>query len=128
MKERTSALLEKAAESLEAARKLLDLGHPGFSTSRSYYAMLYVAEALLFEEGREFAKHSSVHAAFGQFLVKPGRLDAKYHRYLLDAFDERLIGDYDVGHRVSEEAARTLLGHAEEFLSAGREYLEKREG
>jgi len=41
------ALLQKAKESLEAARGLLRDGYPDFAASRAYYAMFYVTEALL---------------------------------------------------------------------------------
>lgn len=41
------ALIEKAKEGLDAARSLLRDGYPDFSASRAYYAMFYVAEALL---------------------------------------------------------------------------------
>jgi len=33
-------------------------------------------------------------ARFGEQFAKSGRLDPKFHRWLLDAFDRRLQGDY----------------------------------
>ena len=39
-------LLQKAKESLEAAELLERGGYTGFSASRAYYSMFYVAEAL----------------------------------------------------------------------------------
>lgn len=40
-------LLEKAVQSLAAARVLLQSRFPEFAASRAYYAMFYVAEAFL---------------------------------------------------------------------------------
>lgn len=59
--------------------------------------MFYVAEALLAERDLEFKKHAAVHAAFGEHFAKTRSLDPKYHRWLLDAFDQRITADYRVG-------------------------------
>ena len=53
-----------------AAQLLNDQGFHDFATSRAYYAMFYVAEALLLGEGLTFSKHSAVIAAFGKSFVK----------------------------------------------------------
>ena len=42
-----SELIEKAKESLDAAKSLFDNGFYGFSAGRSCYAMFYTAEAVL---------------------------------------------------------------------------------
>lgn len=48
MKENARLLLEKAQRAIQAAQTLLDAGNlPDFATGRAYYAMFYVAEALL---------------------------------------------------------------------------------
>jgi hypothetical protein len=52
--------------------------------------MFYTAEALLNERSLRFKKHGGVHAAFGEHFAKPGLLDAKYHRWLLAAFEKRI--------------------------------------
>lgn len=64
------ALLTKADESLQAARLLTQEGFHGFAVSRAYYAMLYIAEALLPTDGLAFSKHSAVISAFGRVWVK----------------------------------------------------------
>lgn len=40
-------LLEEATDSIAAAKLLLEGDYPGYAASRAYYAMFYVAEALL---------------------------------------------------------------------------------
>jgi uncharacterized protein (UPF0332 family) len=44
-------------------------------------------------------------SAFGREFSKPGLLDPKFHRWLIDAQDLRNIGDYGVGTRVPREKA-----------------------
>jgi uncharacterized protein (UPF0332 family) len=110
------ALLRKAKDSLQAAILLNREGYPDFSASRAYYSMLYVAEALLLEKGLSFSSHSAVIAAFGKEFAKTGKIDSKFHRYLIDAQDFRNEGDYGVGPGVSGAQADELIGWAKEFL------------
>jgi len=124
MKEETRLLLEKAERALQAAQTLLDTGDTEFSAGRVYYAMLYGAQALLRENDLQFSKHSGVHAAFGQHFAKTGVIDPKYHRWLLDAFDERLQGDYGFQVRLTVEAVAARLEQAHEFLGEIKRYLE----
>jgi len=58
------ALIKKAKESLEVAEDLVRDGHFGFAASRAYFAMFYVAEALLAQIGQSYSSHSAVIAAF----------------------------------------------------------------
>lgn len=44
--------------------------------------MLHAAQALLREEDLRYRKHASVHAAFGEYFAKTGRIDPRYHRWL----------------------------------------------
>jgi uncharacterized protein (UPF0332 family) len=123
VKEHIGDLLEDARENLEAARVLKEQGFTRIAASRAYYAMFYAAEALLFNEGLQFSKHSAVHAAFGERFIKTGRMDARLHRHLLDAFRQRLVSDYAVGERVNDEEAQALIERAEEFLTAVEGFL-----
>ena len=50
MKEDTRRLLSKAERSLQTAKSLLQSQDIEFVVSRAYYAMFYVAEALLNEK------------------------------------------------------------------------------
>jgi len=123
MKEGTEALLNKAGRAIEAARVLLESTGPEFAAGRAYYAMFYVAEAILHERGQRFSKHSAVHAAFGEAFAKPALLDPKYHRWLLDAFDLRLQDDYEVAGMITEQLVQEMLEQARSFLDAARLFL-----
>jgi uncharacterized protein (UPF0332 family) len=116
-------LLDKAARAIRAAERLAADGLCEFAAGRAYYAMFYVAEAILLSKGLRYAKHGGVHAAFGEHLVKPGAMDPRYHRWLLDAFDRRITADYGVDVSISAEEADRMIEQAKEFLDAGRRYL-----
>lgn len=123
MKSQTQALMSKAERAVQAARRLRDDGHCDFGAGRAYYAMFYAAEALLHEEGLTFRKHAGVHAAFGEHFAKTGRLDAKFHRYLLDAFDKRLQADYGFEAVPTPDEVQELIIQAEELIAAAWSFL-----
>ena len=117
-------MIDKAGRALSAAQILLDGGSPDFSAGRAYYAMLYSAQALLTERGLHFRKHGGVHAAFGEHFVKTGILEQKCHRWLLDAYDKRLDGDYGIETGILPDDARILIDQATDFIKAIRNALE----
>ena len=126
MKEFTQKLLSKAQDSLEAAEILLANGKAEISIGRAYYAMFYVAEALLNEKELRFSKHGNVHAAYGEHFAKTKILDPKYHRWLMNSFDARQIGDYAVDVVIQPEDAQTVIQQAQEFLAVATAYLQEK--
>ena len=112
MKEETRGLLGKAERSLRAAETLMRDDDAELACGRVYYAMLHTAQALLRERGVQYRRHSGVHSAFGQHFAKTSRLDPKFHRWLLDAFDRRLLADYDVETTVDAATVETMIEQA----------------
>jgi uncharacterized protein (UPF0332 family) len=116
-------LIEKAHQSLEAAKLLFDEGFIDFSASRAYYSMFYTIEALLLSQNLSFSKHSAVISAFGKNFIKSGIFDARFHRYIMDAFDLRNKGDYGAMHSVPEEKADQLISDAADLFDAVKSWL-----
>ncbi len=100
------------------------MGKPDIAAGRAYYAMFYTAEALLNERALKFSKHSGVHAAFGEQFAKTKTSDPKFHRWLIDAFDKRIIGDYGVEANIGREVTTDMINQAREFLEAARSHME----
>ena len=123
MKQATEKFLKKAMKSIKTAEKLTEPEESEFVASRAYYALFYVAEALLFEKGLAFKKHSAVHAAFGEHFAKTGKLEPRFHRWLIEAFSSRISSDYDADPDISITTATQMLQQAREFLEAARQYL-----
>ncbi|MBI2567874.1 MAG: HEPN domain-containing protein [Candidatus Schekmanbacteria bacterium] len=115
--------MTKAQESVSAATLLLDQGYHGFAASRAYYAMFYVAEALLASLGKSYSSHAGVLGAFGQEFAKTGKLDVKFHRWLIDGQDIRNVGDYGVGTEVSREQTVEVISRAEELIGVAQTHL-----
>ncbi|MHB8777813.1 MAG: HEPN domain-containing protein [Anaerolineales bacterium] len=97
MKEYTRKLLDKALDTIEGAEGLTNMGKAEMAAGRAYYAMFYVAEALLYNEfDLKLNQHGQVIAAYGKNFAKTKALDPKYHRWLRDGFEKRISGDYGV--------------------------------
>lgn len=127
MNEFSKKLLDKAIDAIEAAEILVDHDKSDMAVGRAYYAMFYIAEALLNEKGLAFSKHSGVHAAFGEHFAKTKELDPKFHRWLIDAFDKRLVGDYGVETDIEIDVSVDMIHQAREFLETAQKYLEDQE-
>lgn len=109
-------LLKKAYDSLHAARVLDREEMYDFSASRSYYAMFYATQALLLAKGLSFSKHSAVIAAFGREFAKQAIVPVEFHRYLIEAQEDRNVGDYGIGPGISPDEAKEQIMRAEEFI------------
>jgi uncharacterized protein (UPF0332 family) len=108
--------VQKAQDSLRAAKILAGESLPDFAASRAYYAMFYITEAFLVDENLSFSKHSAVISKFGELFARTGKIDPKFHRYLIDAEQICFKGDYDRSERLTAEDAKLLIERAEEFL------------
>jgi uncharacterized protein (UPF0332 family) len=105
-------LLQKAEDSLRAAKLLADNALYDFAASRAYYTMFYLAQAFLLGEGLSFSSHACVISAFGQQFARTGRLPQEYHRHLIDASQIRNQGDYSI------EATLTATEASDQILQA----------
>jgi uncharacterized protein (UPF0332 family) len=123
MKDSTGHLLLNAEETLNAAQVLLNEDYLRDAVNRAYYAVFYIAEALLNEKDLRFKKHGAVHGAFAQQYIKTGLFDAKYHRLVLTAFAKRMLGDYDEAVQFKSEEVKQTVKEAWDFLQAAKEYL-----
>lgn len=121
--EEIQAWINKAEESIEAAELIFSQKMFSISTSRIYYAMFYIAQALLLSLGLSFKSHREVIAEYGKNFAKTGLLDPKFHKGLIHAYEERQIGDYVALKKVSESSAKELLSLAKEFLAEAKKYL-----
>ena len=117
MKKEVQKLLEKADHAIEVAGSLYGQGFVQDAASKLYYAMFYATQALLKSEGIKVVKHSAVESALGYYFAKPGRIDPKYHRMLINARKVREIIDYDIQEETVEPAAMLKLEDGKRICS-----------
>jgi uncharacterized protein (UPF0332 family) len=119
------ANLERAEQSIQAAKEVLGSGFFDFAASRAYYSAFYAATAALLAEGLESSKHSGVIALVHQRLVKTGKIDKEQGKGLNWLFELRDVGDYGVTVHVSRQDAQKAVELAENFLRAIKSLLQK---
>jgi uncharacterized protein (UPF0332 family) len=124
MKIEQQQLLEKAKESLQAAKLLADNHLLAFAAARAYYSMFYIAQAFLLGEDLTFSSHSAVIAAFGKIFIKTKRLPMEYHRYLIDAQEQRTDADYSLTPNITQKKAQDIIENAQKMLDFAQENLE----
>jgi uncharacterized protein (UPF0332 family) len=116
-------LLQKAQDSLRAAKLLEANALYDFAASRAYYSMFYIAQAFLLGEGLSFSSHAGVISAFGQQFSRTGRLPPEYHRFLIDAAQIRTQGDYSIESSLTEEESSEQILQAERFLDMAKQQI-----
>lgn len=120
------ALMVKADTAALSARSLLELGDTDGAANRAYYAMFDAARAALLASGlapmaSEVGRtHSGLIGAFGQCLVKNGRVPRELGRLLNRAHEIRQIADY-TGDSVEPADASLLVQQADSFVTAMRD-------
>lgn len=84
----------------------MEQGHAPDATSKICYAMFYAAKALLAADGINIDKHLAVEFAFSYHFAKPGRIDTKYHKILMNA---QKIGKLPIMTSMRGSSNRLLL-------------------
>ncbi|MCX7000673.1 MAG: HEPN domain-containing protein [Candidatus Sumerlaeota bacterium] len=112
-----TANIERAEQSIQAAKELLGGEYYDFAASRAYYAAFYAATAALLAEDIEANKHSAVIAMFHQRFVKTGKLDKEQGKALNWLFELRGIGDYGITTHVTALEAESAITSAETILN-----------
>lgn len=118
-------LKRRSEERLEEAELLYKEGHYNGAISRAYYAMFYLAQAVLATKDITRSKHYGVIAAFGEKFAKEGIVPQKFHKMLMEAYEERRVSDYEVEVVRSENEAKKFLSDARKFCKGINEYLDK---
>jgi uncharacterized protein (UPF0332 family) len=120
-----TANLERAEQSIQAAKDLATAGYYDFAASRAYYAAFYGAAAVLLNDGLDFSKHSGVIASIHQQFVKTGKLSKEQGKDLNWLFEMRNVGDYGGTAHVSQLQAERAVQAAESFLRAIKSLLNR---
>ncbi|EKD50655.1 MAG: hypothetical protein ACD_62C00461G0002 [uncultured bacterium] len=118
-------LINKAERSLNAGERLYHEGDHDFAASRIYYALFYLAEALLLEKGLSFSRHSAVIAGFYEHFVKTNIFPKEFHKLLHHAYNLRQDGDYQGDCVVEEAEVSDLIAKAKKFFLAVKAQITK---
>ena len=127
MDEQTSSrikhLISLSGQALETAESNLASGDLRATVNRAYYAVFYLATAMLLTKGVERRRHSGILGAFREHFVKTGLIEIEYSSIYGEALIAREDADYAVEIPVDREMATTVLHEATRFVRRMQEYL-----
>lgn len=117
-------LLQKADRYLDSAEMLATGGDYDSAVSRAYYAAFFLAELLVDALGQSFSSHRALISAYGQEFAKTGRLDPRFHRMLIAAFEKRQQADYLPESGLIAADVSALVNEIRQFRAAAVAWLE----
>jgi uncharacterized protein (UPF0332 family) len=115
--------LSKARGKARVARDLLARGEWDDAVSRAYYAAFHAAQAVLLTEGQRGETHRGLITLFGLLLVKTGKFDKKWGKFLANLKDDRETSDYEALSWMDKETADRAVLEAEGFVATVEQYL-----
>lgn len=124
MREEIIQHINRGKHYIQVAQDLAELSYWDDVVSRAYYAMFHTATAVLLSMDISRSSHHALNSSFGEYVAKPGLMNKKFHRYLLDGFSARSDSDYEPVTEASEENALIIIDQAQEFLEAAKEFLQ----
>jgi uncharacterized protein (UPF0332 family) len=112
----TEDAIARAERYLKTADMLIEDGDYESSVSRSYYAMFFVARALLRQVGSDPQTHSGIRNQFGLHFVKEGPLAERFAGMLNDTEEMRTLADYAEEFVLTKRDAQATRKDAEAFV------------
>ncbi len=109
--------LEKAEETLFAAKVLIENRLWNSVINRLYYACFYAINALLVSNNISAKTHNGVKTQFFLNFIKTGLIDKKYSLLYSDLFDWRQKGDYNDFFDFKEEDVLPLFEPCNELIN-----------
>ncbi|MBN2316364.1 MAG: HEPN domain-containing protein [Sedimentisphaerales bacterium] len=124
MNEEVRLHLERADDCIKDAELLLSAYRQSAAAGRAYYAMFHAATAVLLKRNIRRHSHKGIISAFGQFFVKSGDVEMRFHKYIAEAFDLRQESDYEPLVDITERQVKRVLEWAKEFVEVCRNLCE----
>lgn len=112
--------LEKAEETYDVAKLLIDNAKWNSAINRLYYACFYAVTALLVSQSIEAKSHSGVKTQFLLHYIKTGKIPLSYSKLYADLFDWRQKGDYGDFFDFQRQDVEPLVEPTRKFLQIVR--------
>ena len=113
------AMIEKGHRALQAAQDHLANGDFDFASSKAYYAVFHLMQAVLLTKGKTFSKHAGVISGFSEHFIKGGTFPATFGGAIQKLRKDRELGDY--GYQLSVDPKESA-SDVERALNASKEY------
>jgi uncharacterized protein (UPF0332 family) len=116
--------MERANESLKAARLLFENKLFIPAMNRIYYSMFYSVQALLVLNEKAFSKHGQVKGYFNREFIKTGIFPKEFGKLFNAVFEYRQKFDYVDLLEPEKELISDYIAEAEKFIARISSYLD----
>ncbi|MFH0986408.1 MAG: HEPN domain-containing protein [Candidatus Omnitrophota bacterium] len=117
--------LDRAFESIDESKLLLQNGHLHSSVNRLYYACFYAVSGLLLTQSLSSVKHSGTMALFERHCVKTEKVPKELGLLYRRLFNRRQKGDYDDLVTFLPEDIEIWIGEVKTFVAAISDLIRK---
>lgn len=114
----SNGLLADARQALQTAQHIPDVNDYDATISRSFYAVLYAAEAALAAKGLAAKSHDGIEMLFGYHFFKTGLVDLQFKGLFNQIHKARIQADYKREVEFTREDAEYWLARARAFVTA----------
>ena len=119
----TELYIAKAEETFLEAKLMLQNGYYSGTVSRAYYAAFHSIQAVLESINISVKTHQGVLMMFSKHFIKTEIFPKQIVKFLKQSLDKRLLGDYEVGFKATNDDAILAVEHAEKIIIAIKKHL-----
>lgn len=116
-------MLDKAKRSLASSERLIENSYCDVASSRAYYAVLYVMQAVLLTKEITYRKERAIIRMFSREFVRTGVFPKQFGAMVRRLYKQRWVADERFDRRINRAEAELDLKTAEEIVRAVVEYL-----
>ena len=118
--------IQKAWETYNAAKVLIDTKYYSSALNRIYYACFYMVLALILTKDLSSSKHSGVKSLFNKHFVNLGCVNQKWGSFYSNLFINRQEVDYVDLNNITAEFVSLRLKQAGGFLIDLQTYINQK--
>jgi uncharacterized protein len=118
--------IQKAWETYNAAKVLIDTKYYSSALNRIYYACFYMVLALILTKDLSSSKHSGVKSLFNKHFVNLGCVNQKWGSFYSNLFINRQDVDYEDLNIITAEFVALRLKQAGDFLKDLETYINQK--
>jgi len=123
LRQQFCSMLEKGKRTLRAAKTHLEKGDCDFASSKAYYAVFHLMQAVLLTKELTYSKHAGVISGFSEHFLKRGILPKEFGGMIQKLRKHRELGDYGYQLTVTLRDATDDVRMASEIVNRLENYL-----
>lgn len=109
--------IERANKAISDVEFLIENKKYHLATNRIYYGIYYILSALALKHSFQTSKHTQLIGWFNKNFVKNGVLEKRFGKYIQNAFEQRMEGDYGTFVNFEKEEIDNSLKEMKEVIN-----------